>query len=257
MQRVLIIADLEGASGRLTEKMLDDLSAVVNLSKDLNAIIDGISKKTKQIYLWDFHGDEHNIPEGMIDFRAKILRHPSFEQIMKLKFDKVFLVGFHSMAGKRNEFRPHTYSEEDVKYFRLNGKPVGEATLFAYLFSEIKVPIVFISASEASVQELKKLGLDFKAVVTRKGKRSTKLTKRDFSSAAYSAMQLEGKLVKQPEYHFKIAMYSPATVKQFVRTGLFRKRPNKVVVAKTKKFSKIYRTFVNLLFRVWRQKYTL
>lgn len=251
-ERILIVSDLEGASGKITEKMVDDLIAVKNLAKDINAIIEGITKKTDDIFVWDFHWKEKNIRPSQIKHKVKFLRLPTFEKLKKLKFDKVFLVGFHSRAGLKNEFIPHTYSDVDVKTFKLNGTYIGEATLFAYLFSEINVPIVFIAGSDAAVKELKRLKLSFKSVTTRKKRTSLKVGPRDFSTAAGQAISLKGKILKPKKYTFEIRMFLENMANTFANTGKFKKISRFTVAAQSTKFSKIYIPFVNTLFKEWK-----
>ncbi len=251
-ERILIVSDLEGASGKVTEKMVNDLSAVKNLAKDINAVIEGITKKTDDIFIWDFHGKENNISPNKIKHKVKFLRLPSFKKIKEFGFDKVLLVGFHSRASLKNEFIPHTYSNADVKSFKLNDTYIGEATLFVYLFSEINVPIVFISGSQAAVKELKKLKLNFKSVTTRKKKTSVKVTARSFSSAAAQAMEIKGKILKSRKYTFQINLFSDSLATVFANTGKFKKIFPFTVAAKSTKFSEIYIPFVNTLFKEWK-----
>lgn len=69
------------------------------------------------------------------------------------KFDALVLVGHHSQSGTVNGFYAHTVNPDVA--LRLNGKPVGEIELAAWLAGHFGVRTIMVSSDEAGVNEAK------------------------------------------------------------------------------------------------------
>ena len=251
---ILIIVDVEGAVGIKTEKEVDDGRAVKAAIKNVECVIEGLkkSREVKKIYVWDFHGDEDNFKNGF-GKNTKILSHPSFNALLKLRTSKVFLVGFHAMAGIKSDFCPHTYSTKEIKSFRINGRRAGEATLFALFFSEFNIPVVFISGSYYAAKELEDLGMKTEKVIVRKDNKvyDEKRMLEELTKRAYKALSVDAtsSIIKYPAYKIEIELKYDCS--SYFKDTCFKIVSNTFLVAKSSKFLVIFRDFVNSIHSVW------
>jgi D-amino peptidase len=179
--KIHIITDLEGAAmvfrfdqtGRDPAPPESKREAMRILTGEVNACIDGILEEDPQaqVVVWDGHGSGGIVYEDFHD-EAQLLPHRSTPAPYGLdeSFDAVFFVGQHAMAGTEAAPLAHTYSSQTVEYYKLNGQPVGEFGMRAYMAGTLfDVPVAFLSGDDKAVAEAQALVPDLIGVATKTG----------------------------------------------------------------------------------------
>src|SRR2546423_9257640 len=108
------------------------------MTDEANACIEGASTAgARKVCVNDSHGAMHNIYADDLDPRAELLvgtaKPWSMGQGIDGGYDTCFFVGYHARAGHPKGVLDHTYASRAIYELRLDGKPVGETTLNAYL----------------------------------------------------------------------------------------------------------------------------
>jgi D-amino peptidase len=178
--RIHVITDLEGAAmvfrfdqTRTTESSPAKLEAMRLLTGEVNACVDGILDENprSQVVVWDGHGSGGIVYELFHDF-ARLLPHGNTPAPYGLDetFDALFFVGQHAMAGTANAPLAHTYSSRTVEHYRLNGEPIGEFGMRAYMAGTLfGVPVAFLSGDDKAVAEAQALVPSLVGVATKVG----------------------------------------------------------------------------------------
>lgn len=178
--RIHVITDLEGAAmvfrfdqTRVSEATPAKLEAMRILTGEVNACIDGILDFDDQaeVLVWDGHGSGGIVYEQFHD-RAQLLPHRNTPAPYGLDetFDAVYFVGQHAMAGTAAAPLAHTYSSRTVEHYKLNGEPIGEFGMRAYMAGTLfNVPVTFLSGDDKAVVEAKALVPDLVGVATKTG----------------------------------------------------------------------------------------
>jgi D-amino peptidase len=178
--KIHITTDLEGAAmvfrfdqTRVSEPTPAKLEAMRILTGEVNACIDGILDvdPNAEVLVWDGHGSGGIVYELFHD-GARLLPHANTPAPYGLDetFDAVYFVGQHAMAGTADAPLAHTYSSRTVEYYLLNGQPIGEFGMRAYLAgTKYGVPVTFISGDDKAVLEARALVPDIIGVATKQG----------------------------------------------------------------------------------------
>lgn len=178
--RIHVITDLEGAAmvfrfeqTRAAEASPAKLEAMRILTAEVNACVDGIldSDPHADVVVWDGHGSG-GIVYGAFHERARLLPHGHTPAPYGLDetFDALFFVGQHAMAGTPNGPLAHTYSSRTVEHYKLNGEPIGEFGMRAYMAGTLfNVPVAFISGDDRAVVEARALVPEVVGVATKVG----------------------------------------------------------------------------------------
>jgi D-amino peptidase len=178
--RIHCITDLEGAAmvfrfdqTRVSEATPAKLEAMRLLTAEVNACVDGILDEdpAADVVVWDGHGSGGILYEAFHD-QARLLPHRNTPAPYGLDegFDALFFVGQHAMAGTPNAPLAHTYSSRTVEYYKLNGHPVGEFGMRAYMAGTLfGVPTAFLAGDDKAVAEAKALVPDLVGVATKIG----------------------------------------------------------------------------------------
>jgi D-amino peptidase len=178
--KIHIITDLEGAAmvfrfdqTRGDERTPAKVEAMRLLTGEVNACIDGILDvdPKAEVVVWDGHGTGGIVYE---DFHAdaRLLPHRNTPAPYGLDdtFDAVFFVGQHAMASTPNGPLAHTYSSRTVEHYKLNGRPIGEFGMRAYLAGTVYgVPVAFLSGDDKAVAEAQALVPELVGVATKQG----------------------------------------------------------------------------------------
>jgi D-amino peptidase len=114
----------------------------------------------------------HNIFADDIDPRAELLvgtaKPWSMGQGIDGDYDTCFFVGYHARAGHPKGVLDHTYASRAIYELRLNGKPVGETTLNAYLAGYFGSTVSLVAGDDATCREARQLlGADVVTVRTK------------------------------------------------------------------------------------------
>ena len=178
--RVHIITDLEGAAmvfrfdqTRVSEPTPAKLEAMRLLTAEVTACVDGILDfdPRADVVVWDGHGSGGILYEQFHD-RARLLPHRNTPAPYGLDatFDALFFVGQHAMAGTPGAPLAHTYSSRTVEYYKLNGQPIGEFGVRAYMAGTLfGVPAAFLSGDDKAVAEAQALVPRLVGVATKQG----------------------------------------------------------------------------------------
>jgi D-amino peptidase len=178
--KIHMITDLEGAAmvfrfeqTRVSESTPAKQEAMRILTGEVNACIDGILDEDPDadVLVWDGHGSGGIVYEQFHD-RARLLPHAKTPAPYGLDetFDAVFFVGQHAMAGTAEAPLAHTYSSRTVEHYLLNGQPVGEFGMRAYMAGTLfGVPVAFLSGDDKAVLEAQALVPGLVGVATKQG----------------------------------------------------------------------------------------
>jgi D-amino peptidase len=178
--KIHIITDLEGAAmvfGFHQTRGVDGTPAKAEamriLTGEVNACIDGILDEDPKadVLVWDGHGNGGIVYEQFHD-EARLLPHRTTPAPYGLDetFDAVFFVGQHAMAGTPAAPLAHTYSSKTVEHYTLNGAPVGEFGMRAYMAGTLfGVPVAFLSGDDKAVMEAQALVPELVGVATKVG----------------------------------------------------------------------------------------
>lgn len=255
-RNILIITDMEGSAGLTSEEQLSNGEGARALTLDIKAVVRSIRPLAHKIYIWDFDGNEDAL-KNEFGRNTKVISHPSLSYLTSLGIERIFLVGFHAMEGMKNEFCPHTYSGADIKKFTINGRPVGEATLFTHLFSQFKIPIVFVTGSYYACKELQTLGLVAETVPVRRGKNvyNVSSVRESMSKKAKRAMHTTGRIIKLKNYTLDITFHEP--IAHFFKHTHFKIKSKNRIIGSSANFATLYREFVNGIFTHWEDPFRL
>lgn len=178
--KIHIVTDLEGAAmvfrfeqTRVAEATPAKLEAMRLLTGEVNACIEGILDVDPKadVLVWDGHGSGGIVYEQFHD-AARLLphRHTPAPYGLDETFDAQFFVGQHAMAGTEAAPLAHTYSSQTVEYYKLNGEPIGEFGMRAYLAGTVfDVPVAFLSGDDKAVAEAERLAPGLVGVAVKEG----------------------------------------------------------------------------------------
>jgi len=142
------------------------------MAEEANACIDGAaSAGARRILVNDSHGAMHNIFADDLDPRAELVvgtaKPWSMGQGIDGGYDTCFFVGYHGRAGHPKAVLDHTYASRAIFECRLNGKPVGETTLNAYLAGHFGATVSLVAGDDATCREGRSLVSDVVTVKTK------------------------------------------------------------------------------------------
>jgi D-amino peptidase len=162
---VFISNDMEGITGVLTEDEVSRGKPEYDyfrdvLTQETNAAIEGaFAAGASEVTVREGHGGMVHLKLGKVDKRARVVRgptHPQSMMVMMEGFDAsygaVVLIGYHASSGYPNSILPHTMGL-DVKYFKINGVPLSEASYNGLIAGLHDVPVVMLSGDKAACDE--------------------------------------------------------------------------------------------------------
>lgn len=182
--KVLIWFDMEGVSGIDDPQVCDFGSPLFQEGRklgtaDVNAVVRGLRRGgATEISIFDGHDFGGNLVAKDLDPSANYLSGGWGDTLIELiksealaEFDALVLVGHHSQSGTVNGFYAHTVNPDIA--LRLNGQPVGEIELAAWLAGHFGVRTIMVSSDEAGANEAKSLlpGIETVAVKKKTGYR--------------------------------------------------------------------------------------
>jgi len=181
--KVLIWFDMEGVSGISDPQMCELGSPLLQEGRklstaDVNAVIHGLKRGgATEINIFDGHDFGGNLIAKDLDPFANYLSGGWGDTLADLintkalaKYDTLVLIGHHSQSGTINGFYAHTVSTDIA--VRLNGQPVGEIELIAWLAGYFDVPTIMVSSDEAGVREAQSLLPGIETVTVKKKTKS-------------------------------------------------------------------------------------
>ncbi|MFQ6096136.1 MAG: M55 family metallopeptidase [Armatimonadota bacterium] len=166
--KVYMTTDLEGVSGvtQVTQSFSDKHryeEARISLTRDVNAAVLGARDAgATDIIVLDGHGGNAGynfVYEELVDGARYQLGAPRTTYSEGLTFDThcVFAVGYHAMAGTRAAVLDHTQSSMSIVNIWLNGEPIGELAMEAYVAGHYGVPVALVTGDDKVCAEAKQL----------------------------------------------------------------------------------------------------
>ena len=181
--KVLIWLDMEGISGIDDPNMCELRSPLLQKGRklstaDANAVIRGLKRGgATQITIFDGHDLGGNLIAKDLDPSTNYLSggwEDTLKELINTKalseYDALVLVGHHAQSGSINGFYAHTVNPDVA--LRLNGQPVGEIELAAWLAGYFGLRTIMVSSDEAGVNEARPLLPGIETVAVKKKTKS-------------------------------------------------------------------------------------
>jgi D-amino peptidase len=174
--------DIEGISGVSSwTEMANNASTLHAYRKiataEVNAVIRGIKRghpKVREILVCDSHAQGENLIITDLEPGATIVkgsprRYYMVEGIDR-RFNMLFCIGYHAMAGSQRAGMDHTYSSSVIYNIKINGQHVGETEINAAVAGYYGVPLGMVSGDDVLAKEVKRFfGRAVAMVITKYG----------------------------------------------------------------------------------------
>jgi D-amino peptidase len=178
--KIYISADIEGITGVThwdeTSKNKGDYSQYADqMTAEVKAACDGANDFGEmEITIKDAHESGRNIDHSRLPINSRLIRGwdeglYSMVQDLDESFDGLVFIGYHSGAGMAGSPLSHTMTP-GILSVRINGQPVDEFTLHAYIAAYHKVPVVFLSGDGALCQQVKNMNPSIETVAVKEGR---------------------------------------------------------------------------------------
>ena len=142
------------------------------LTGEVNAAVDGaFAAGATEVVVDDSHGGAYTIDFEQLDERARIVHgreRPRIMAAMDESFAGMLLVGVHAMARTRGAVLYHTMSL-DTREIRINGTPIGEIGIFAFVAGAFGVPTLMATGDTLACREAAALIPGITTVVVKEG----------------------------------------------------------------------------------------
>ena len=161
--KILIAADMEGVSGVVAWDHVSTNHPEYArfrrlMTQDVNAAIRGACEAgATEIVVSDGHSHGRNLLIEELDPRARLNSGTPSPLSMVQGVDDgvsaVIYIGYHARIGTPYAILEHTWSDERVADFRINGKQFGEIGLNAAVSGHFGVPVIMISGDQSACAE--------------------------------------------------------------------------------------------------------
>ncbi len=176
-QRILISADMEGATGAVTASDVIRGSATwaavrESWAQDINAVTAALFEHgTDEVLITDAHADGCNLEPGLIDGRAALIRGSARRFGMLEGIDDgvqaVVFLGYHGGPGSGGVLC-HAFMTSGIHSIRVNGRPAGEGTINALLAAHFCAPVVLVSGDDVACEEAARYAPDAQRVMVKR-----------------------------------------------------------------------------------------
>jgi D-amino peptidase len=179
---VFISFDMEGVGGLTSWQELNKESpSLMQMRKlatcEVNAAIRGIRNSGRdiaEIVVCDSHADGQNLLVDKLETGVYLVKGTPRKYYMvegiSDKFEVLFFIGYHAMAGTQKAGMDHSYSSRAIYNIKINGKLVGETEINAALAGYYKVPLGLVSGDDKLAKEVRKFfGRAVEIVITKYG----------------------------------------------------------------------------------------
>lgn len=171
--KVFISVDMEGVCGVIHWEDVSRSGKDYGLFRKLmtmetNAAVEGaLEVGATYILVKDSHGSGRNILPDLLHHEADLIRDWSRGPLGMMEgidetFDAVIFIGYHARANTPDAVLDHTMTGT-IYYVTLNGKPMPEAGLNAFIAGNFGVPMVMVAGDMAICRQCREL---FSEVVT-------------------------------------------------------------------------------------------
>lgn len=215
--KILISVDAEGLPGLTTGKQTlpnySDYGLARTVMTDfVNSASQGaLEGKASSVTVVDSHDGNRNIFLKDLFPHTKLISGWPKELSMVegiREADRVYFLGYHSMAGTENGVLNHTYSATVVHRLKYNGTEIGEIGMSAYVAGHFNKPVSLVAGDKAAVEEAKKIVPDaiqvvFKEALSRYAANNQpyndaleelRMRSREASSLSGSIAKIEGEI---------------------------------------------------------------
>lgn len=162
MQKIYIASDMEGIAGCVSWNEVNseksEYSQFQNIwTAEANLICNLLKNNYDEILYHDGHWNETNIFLEELPENVNLIRGNNGRGLTGLddSFDAVMLHGYHS-AGGTNLPLSHTFTDEPIKFVKLNDEFMGETTFAILQALNQNIPVVYISGDELAIEEAKR-----------------------------------------------------------------------------------------------------
>ncbi|MGC0421818.1 M55 family metallopeptidase [Embleya sp. AB8] len=162
MTRVLISADMEGATGTVLPADVTAGNPRYErfrrlLTGDVNAAVAGfLDGGADEVIVNDAHCGMDNVLLEELDPRALLIvgrnKPLGMLQGLELDVDALAFVGYHTGAGEAGVLA-HTYLSHSVLAVRVDGRPLDEGGFNALVAAEAGVPVVLVTGDDLTCAE--------------------------------------------------------------------------------------------------------
>jgi D-amino peptidase len=175
--KLFLSTDFEGVSGIVAWEQIIEGNAEYEqgrrlLTNEVNAVISGaLEGGADEFVVNDSHHYMRNLHPQELLGKATLItgKHKPMYMMEGLdsSFDGICFVGYHGSIGAEQAVLSHTYNPGAIWEVRLNGDIVGESAINALVAAYYKVPIIFISGDEVTMQEAQHIAPKAEKVVVK------------------------------------------------------------------------------------------
>ena len=176
--KLFLSTDFEGVSGIVAWEQIIEGNAEYEqgrrlLTNEVNAVISGaLEGGAEEFVVNDSHHYMRNLHPQDLSGKATLITGKHKPMYMMEGFDSSFdgicFVGYHGSIGAEQAVLSHTYNPGAIWEVRLNGDIVGESAINALVAAYYKVPIIFISGDEVTMQEAQHIAPKAEKVVVKR-----------------------------------------------------------------------------------------
>jgi len=177
--KVFISVDMEGISGVINWEEVSrngqDYSLFRRLmTEEANAAVEGaLAAGATEIVVRDSHGSARNILPDLLHSQAMLIRDWGGSPLSMMEgldesFDAVIFIGYHARANTPDATLDHTMTGAFYEV-TLNGLPMPEAGINAFIAGQFGVPVVLVAGDQAICNQTKELLGEVETVAVKKG----------------------------------------------------------------------------------------
>jgi D-aminopeptidase len=165
INRVLIIADIEGSSGCRDYRASSFLTpewarACLAMTLDVGCVVDALLKAgVEHICIKDFHRTGYNLLPEVLNGNSKVIHGYRRGAVPGLgdpgRVQGVFFLGMHAASGT-DGFLAHTLTSR-IAQLEVNGRPMAEVELFAASLAPFGIRPVFFSGCPVACEQVAKV----------------------------------------------------------------------------------------------------
>ena len=186
MKEYLIAVDLEGVHGvsglpfedsplgGIPRGSTEYKKAVEAATQEINVVADELfACGATRVVVWDNHGGGGNIDFSVVDKRVEQYvpdnSKPRLIFLADFDFSGMLYLGYHSRAGSLRGVMSHTYNSQEIQYYKINGKQVGEFDICSAIAASYGVPSIFAASDDVCVEQISQCNPQTETAVTKIG----------------------------------------------------------------------------------------
>lgn len=261
MKNVYVSVDIEGiwgvGSSISTKKdTLEYRYARENMITETNILIEELLKNgVENITVNDGHGSMDNLIASQLNPNVNLVScNGSYKPLGMMEginssYDACCFIGYHAREGTQDAFLNHTISSKCIYQIEVNGVPVGETMLNAYLASCYHVPLLLVAGDDKYISQTKEeLGDNIPAIQTKKSiNRETVIhipfnqLKKEYVQKVQQGVDMKGCIMPTSDsYEIKMTFRAEDMANFVARIPTVERIDSKSVVIKGKDYVQLY-----------------